>query len=316
MQDAISEIVAKNLSGSTLTEQEQKVLDEWLLVPANADEYAEFVRIWNAAGKIRYQMKVDVDAEWELFRKQAQKTRYIRPRYVWAASVAASVALLIGIFTFRPAAQSEIFKYASADGSAMVVLPDSSVVWLNKNTHVTYKYNEARQSRTVALDGEAMFNVRHTGDDFVVKTPQKVFTKVLGTSFNLKAYASDKKVELSVVEGKVSFGSRRNNTVVTRGQKAAFNCKNRHLSPTDSIDNNSIGWHTGEFCYNNKPMSQIASQVGSYLNKRIVLPKEARNVQYSGRFNNPTAESVAEIIATAMNWNYQITSDEIVFTKR
>lgn len=316
MQDAISEIVAKNLSGSTLTEQERKALDEWLLVPANADEYAEFVHIWNAAGKVRYQMKVDVDAEWNLFRKQVQKTRYIRPRHVWAASIAASVALLIGIFASRSATTTEVFRYATVDGAEMVVLPDSSTVWLNKNSQLTYKYNEARHSRNVALCGEAMFNVRHTGDDFVVKTPQNVFTKVLGTSFNLKAYDTDGKVELTVVEGKVSFGARKNNRIVTKGQHASFDCAEKELMPTDSLDNNALAWRTGLFAYDNKSLSQISVQLGDYLNKKIVLPKDTRNIQYTGKFDHPTAESVAEIIATAMNWNYQISDSEIVFSKR
>lgn len=316
MQDAISEIVTKKLTGNLLTDKEQSAFDEWLLVPANADEYAELVRVWTLAGKIDYTMDVDVDAEWEQFKQLTQKRRFIRPQFAWIASAVASVALLVGIFTFRSANQTDIVKYASTDTETMIVLPDSSLVWLNKNSQIAYKYNEQKHSRTVALIGEAMFKVRHTGDDFVVKTPHHIFTKVLGTSFNLKAYADAKNVDLAVVEGKVSFGSRHKSTIVTNGQQASFDCKKRDLVPVDSLDNNSIAWHTGLFSYDNKSLSQISAQLGNYLNKKIVLPKDARNVQYTGKFDHPTAESVAEIIATALNWNYQITDNEIVFTKR
>lgn len=316
MQSAISDILTRNLSGETLTCEEQQAFDEWLRVPANADEYAEIVRIWNAAGKIRYHMDVDVDAEWEQFKQFTQTHRVIRPRFVWAASIAASVALLVGIFASRSANTTEVFKYVTVDAAEMVVLPDSSTVWLNKNSQLLYKYNEARHSRNVALCGEAMFKVRHTGDDFVVKTPQNVFTKVLGTSFNLKAYGTDSKVELTVVEGKVSFGARRDNKVVTKGQHALFDCAEKELMPIDSLDNNVLAWHTGVFSFNNKPITEVASQMGTYLNKKLVLPSNSKNLQYSGKFDHPTAESVAEIIATAMNWNYQISDSEIVFSKR
>lgn len=315
MQDAISEILAKKLTESQLTVAEQQQLDAWLQEPANASEYAEVVRLWEAAGNVSYEMKVDVDAEWEQF-KQLTQHRVVRRRFTWVAAMAASVALLIGIFTFRNSTQTDIFKYVSANTPAMVVLPDSSVVWLNKNSQIAYKYNELTNTRTVALIGEAMFNVRHTGDGFVVKTPQRVFTKVLGTSFNLKACADSKKIELAVVEGKVAFGSRKTSTVVTKGQSASFDCSSNKLSPADSLDNNAIAWHTGIFNYNNKPLSQISAQLESYMGTKITLPADSRNVNYTGYFDHPTPESVAEILATAMNWDYQVTDSEIVFSKR
>ena len=315
MQDAISEILAKKLTGGLLTDTERQELEAWLQTPANASEYAEIVRIWEAAGNVKYEMDVDVDAEWQQF-KQLTKHRIGWNRFVWFAAMAASVALLVGIFTFRTTTQSDIFKYVSANAPEMVTLPDSSVVWLNKNSQIAYKYNSLNHTRTVALIGEAMFSVRHTGDEFVVKTPQHVFTKVLGTSFNLKANVNAKNIELSVVEGKVAFGSRKNNIVVTKGQHAMFDCDKNQVAPADSLDNNTIAWHTGEFSYNNTPLSQIVSQLGAYLGKKITIPADARNVNYTGRFDHPTSEIVAEIIATAMNWNYQVTGSEIIFSKK
>ena len=315
MQDAISEILAKQLTGDQLTAQEQQVLDAWLQTPEGASEYAEVVRVWEAAGNVKYQMKVDVDAEWEQFRQLTQH-RIVRRRFTWVAAMAASVALLIGIFTTRNTTQTDIFKYVSDNVPAMVVLPDSSVVWLNKNSQIAYRYNESKHSRTVALIGEAMFEVRHTGDEFVVKTPQRVYTKVLGTAFNLKAPAKAKNVDLSVVEGKVSFGSRKINTIVTRGQHASFDCRQKALVPTDSLDCNALAWHTGQFNFDGKPLSQISTQLGSYLGKKITLPTDARNVPYTGHFDHPTAEQVAEIIATAMNWDYKISDSEILFSKK
>lgn len=315
MQDAISEILAKKITEGQLTAEEQHELEVWLQEPANAGEYAEVMRLWESAGNVKYEMQVDVDAEWNHF-KQLTQHSIGRRRFAWVAAMAASVALLIGIFTFRNTTQTDIFKYVSDNAPAMVVLPDSSVVWLNRNSQIAYKYNESKHTRTVALIGEAMFDVRHTGDEFVVKTPQRVYTRVLGTSFNLKALADAKKVDLSVVEGKVAFGSRKVNTVVTKGQSSSFDCNKNIVTPPDSLDNNAIAWHTGVFSYNNKPLSQISTQLGNYLGMKITLPADSRNVNYTGYFDHPTAEQVAEIIATAMNWEYKVNDSEIVFSKR
>jgi len=316
MRNIIYDIISKNLTGVQLSEQEQQQLAEWLRVQANADEYAEMVSVWNLTGKAKYKMQVDVDAEWETFKHITSKRRILRPRFMWAASIAASVALLIGIFSTRPLTKKDVCTYASADKVERFYLPDSSEVILNKNSQITYKYNTNRHLRSVALNGEAMFNVRHTGDDFVVKTKQKVYTKVLGTSFNVKAYDGTSKVDLSVVEGKVQFGSRRSNTIVAKGQHAAYDCNHKTLMQTDSLDNNQIAWNTGYFTYNSKPISKIACQLGSYLGKKVVLPNGTQNLQYSGSFDMPTCEEFAEVVATAMNWNYTITDSEIVFSKR
>lgn len=316
MQDTIYDIISKSLTGGQLTQQERQELDAWLRVPANADEYAELVSVWNLTGKVKYTMDVDVDAEWESFKQITAKRRVLRPRFMWIAAAAASIALLISIYAVTPSAKTDTNTYISANKIEKIVLPDSSEVILNRNSKLTYKYNEKRHLRSVTLAGEAMFKVRHTGDDFVVGTKNKVYTKVLGTIFNVKAYDGMQEVDLSVVEGKVQFGSRRSNKVVERGQQAKYDCGKKQLMPTDTLDTNNIAWNTGAFVFNGKPMSKVAMQIGTYLNKKVVLPEGTQNLQYSGRFENPTSEIFAEIVATAMNWNYTITETEIVFTKR
>lgn len=316
MNETIYDIITKSLTGSQLTQQEQSQLADWLRVDANADEYAEMVSVWNFTGKAKFQMQVDVDAEWNNFKQITKKRVVLRPRILWAASIAASVALLVGVFATRPATKQNFYTYTSTNNIERIYLPDSSEVILNKNSQLTYKYNPKRHERAIALNGEAMFNVRHTGDEFVVRTKQKVYTKVLGTSFNVKAYADAREVELAVVEGKVKFGSRRSNTLVVKGQQATYDCKKKMLMPTDSLDNNQIAWNTGCFTFNSKPISKVVSQIGNYLNKKVILPNGTSNLQYTGSFENPTSEDFAEIIATAMNWNYTITNSEIIFSKR
>ena len=316
MQDAIYDIISKSLTGGQLTQQEQHELDAWLRVPANADEYAELVSVWNLTGKVKYTMDVDVDAEWENFRQITAKRRVLRPRFMWIAAAAASIALLISIYTITPSAKTDVNTYVSANKIEKIVLPDSSEVILNKNSKLTYKYNASRHQRNVTLTGEAMFKVRHTGDDFVVGTKNKVYTKVLGTIFNVKAYEGQSNISLAVIEGKVEFGSRRSNKVVECGQQASFDCEKKQLMPTDTLDTNNIAWNTGSFVFNGKAMSKVASQIGTYLNKKVVLPEGTQNLQYSGHFENPTSEVFAEIVATAMNWNYTITDSEIIFSKR
>lgn len=85
-----------------------------------------------------------------------------------------------------------------------VRLTDGSLVLLKKNSRVAYKKAFLGINREVYLSGEAFFEV--------TKNPKKPFlvyanglvTKVLGTSFIIKAYDKDKEVTVEVKTGKVS----------------------------------------------------------------------------------------------------------------
>jgi transmembrane sensor len=84
-------------------------------------------------------------------------------------------------------------------------LPDSTKVWLNKKSKFSYPEKFTSDKRIVSLEGEAFFEVkRDPAHPFIIYTPTSI-TKVLGTSFNLKAYG--KEVELMVVSGTVEFSS-------------------------------------------------------------------------------------------------------------
>ena len=91
-------------------------------------------------------------------------------------------------------------KYGS---NTQLILPDGSTVWLNAGSKLNYEKINETGLREVYLTGEAFFDV--------VKNPQRPFIihtssidiKVLGTSFNVKAYPDDKTVETSLIRGSV-----------------------------------------------------------------------------------------------------------------
>lgn len=311
MYTEIDEILAKKVAGEPLSPQEEQSFAQWLLEPDNAEAYADYVNIWNASGKIVSDLSIDVDAEWETFKQNTQKRKIVKFNFAWVASIAASIALVIGFAVMLQ--QPSSVEYFADKADTKIILPDSTIVWLNKNTRLAY--SEKNHKRMLSLTGEALFKVRANGNEFVVTTPHNVETKVLGTTFNLKAYEKSKYVNLSVIEGKVEFGHKNTKAIVTKGEQSVFNCSQMALQPTDSLDHNAISWHTKQFVFNNKPMQQIVNQLGKFLNKKIVLPNNSQRIPFTGTFDNPTEQNVAEIIATAMNWNYSITDNEIVFSE-
>lgn len=315
----IYDIISRQLAEGNLSAAEQQELDAWLRTPANADEYAELVATWNLTGKANFNIEVDVDAAWSQF-KQITKTQLVKKTKgriisLWSGAVAAAIALIFGIFSlFAPQTEQIIFSTTNEPLSS--VLPDGSVVNLNKNTTLVYTYNANKKQRNVELNGEASFAVTHTGDQFVVKTHHNTFTKVLGTEFNVKAYNDSKYIQLSVVSGRVLFGDKGSNAEIIKGQQATFNSRRHRIVAVKNIDMNQLSWATKQFNYNNDPISTIATQMGEFLNHTIVLPTNCDNICYTGKFDNPSVHHFAEVIATAMSWSYTITDDKIVFKNR
>lgn len=89
-----------------------------------------------------------------------------------------------------------------------ITLPDSTRVWLNAGSHIEYGKLFDGESREVSLTGEAFFDVApDASHPFIIHTP-KLDVRVLGTSFNLKSYPTDKTTEATLIRGSIEISIR------------------------------------------------------------------------------------------------------------
>ena len=101
-------------------------------------------------------------------------------------------------------AQSEV---ATKSGSrTRIQLPDGSLVWLNGSSKLVYdNKNFGEKLRQVTLSGEAYFDVvKNVNKPFIIHTA-KMDIKVLGTTFNVKAYPGEKNTEASLIRGNIEI---------------------------------------------------------------------------------------------------------------
>ena len=124
-----------------------------------------------------------------------------------AALIIPALMLAGGILYYMPF-KNEMMEISTAYGEQKrVVLPDSSEIWLNAGSTVTFPEVFANDKRLVTLDGEAYFTVKKdTTKPFVVETSQ-LSVKVLGTKFNVKAYSNEAKVTTTLTSGKVEVNA-------------------------------------------------------------------------------------------------------------
>ncbi|HSC40592.1 MAG TPA: FecR family protein, partial [Chitinophagaceae bacterium] len=112
---------------------------------------------------------------------------------------------------FLQETKNKSFEYNNGSDSVQrIVLSDGSEVLLEKDSKLSYAANFTSGKREVYLTGNAFFKItRNPSQPFIVYT-QDIVTKVLGTSFRVRALAGEKVVSVLVKTGKVSVFRREN----------------------------------------------------------------------------------------------------------
>ena len=206
-------LIFKELKGETSIGESQ-LLDRWINdTPENQKIYTE---IWSAFALSSPDIdpfNPDKEVAWSKIMKKivrSSKTDSLIRQFSGIAA-AALLFFLIGIaFEYlwteklRTAFSNQYSTIVVPEGQkSMVVLPDSSNVWLNSGSSLKYKTGFNSKIREVELEGEAFFEVRKDKSKMFKVTAGSVNVEVYGTAFNVKNYREEKKLEVTVENGNV-----------------------------------------------------------------------------------------------------------------
>ena len=322
MENRIYDIAAQKVSNQQLSLDDEKFLSNWLKEDGNNQVFDEILKTWDLTAELDLQLDVDVEAEWKTFQdnktaKNVKKTKVIRLRTIVSA-VAASVLIAVAYFQFLQKPDFETF-YASGEKQLKVLLPDSSVVWLHSHSSLELDNNFGKRKRKMKLAGEAFFDVKPNKEKpFVVKTFSGVKARVLGTSFNIRAFENEKNIELQVVSGKVAFGKGRikNQPKLVKGQQIAFNKDKKTLSSIKKVENNMLSWRTHKFKFDGTSFDEVAKSMSRYYNCPVVFPASSKKMSYTGEFEKPSKEYFGEIMALSNGWECVVNKNGIRFYEK
>ncbi len=167
-----------------------------------------------------------------------------------------------------------------------ICLPDSTLVWLNADSYLSYPVQFAEDTREVTICGEAYFNVTKQKDKpFIVHTPKGSIT-VWGTEFNVKAYADEYDFVATLVTGSISC-KLPNGKNIRLHPKEQLTCKNNSAPLVEKVDPSSVcSWKDGLFIFKNKRMEDITQQIARWFDIKICYMDEAaKELHFSGDLN-------------------------------
>lgn len=199
-----------------------------------------------------------------------QKRRKLVP-LKWIAAAALIIILAGAGFYFsntgslNPAMPAP--GYAAVTGPAalkQIVLPDSTVVWLNANSQLHWSDDYKKGKRYVTLQGEASFDVHHdAAHPFVVHTPDADI-KVLGTCFNVATDNPDATTQIALLRGKVAVklnDQRNQNLVLAPGEMGTCSVSGKLLKKSDADVQSAFSWMTGGFYAHDMPLKQVLEKL-------------------------------------------------------
>lgn len=250
-----------------------------------------------------------------------------------------SAGLLIGKRTYMNADQTGALLYKTwkvpYGKTSRVQLPDGSIVKMNAGTILSYPLHFAANSRDVKLQGEAFFEVTKNPDRPFLVHAGNLTVKVLGTSFNVKAYDDDTDVETTLIHGKVQVmmdSDPDKQITLSPNEKLTVskrfsNMKTAHLpgevkyklqtvsgaAATDHIY--EIAWLSRKVAFNNESFAAVAKVIERKYNVKIVFQQEElKNELITGVFETEDLLRALHLLQMITAFNYEIKGDQIILS--
>lgn len=175
-------------------------------------------------------------------------------------------------------------------GQYQITLPDGTQVWLNSATKLTYPDHFEGANRQVELDGEAYFAVAKATQPFIVKSRgQEV--RVLGTEFNIMAYADEAFIQTALVTGAVKV----NETLLKPGFEAHFSNESIDVVPSDLKV--VTAWKNGLFYFKDASLQTVMNQLQRWYDIEVTYQSERKGDEFNGQIpRDKPLEKVLEIL--------------------
>jgi len=233
-------------------------------------------------------------------------TELKRQRYTGWLKIAASFLLVLSfVYAYRywpetPAPKVAFKTVGTLRGQrTRITLPDSSVVYLNAGTTITYPEVFPDSARPVTLTGEAFFEVAHNpAKPFVVET-NGIRTVVLGTSFNVRSFDTDRAISVSLVSGKVrvmgkqASGTSREN-VLLPGEQLVYHKTDSSYEKDHFKVLDVTGWKDGVLVFDNTDFNGFVAKMEQWYGVDIIVTgRPSATWRVNGHFDN---ESLTEVL--------------------
>lgn len=308
------DLAIRYMIGKT-SEKEKRQFEDWLSESdTNTDQFNGFKKYWELSGKAYNDFSPDVVKGWEIVSQKTvekavehKKARTLTYRIF---KVAATIVILLSVagilFQIYRSYNKPIVFFNIGNEVKSFLLPDSSSVYLNRNSKIIY-YNSFYKVREVIIEGQVFFEVKRDElKPFIVKAKGSCI-KVLGTSFSVETQT--KCTEVIINSGKVSFYStsgKSDTLFLTKGDKGIYLYGSQELVKQKNEDINYLSWKTHILNFQHTPIKQVVNELQKYFKVEINIDNSTiPQLYYTSEFTEPSLTDILDEMELVLNMNYK-----------
>ncbi|MFR3329863.1 MAG: FecR family protein [Odoribacter splanchnicus] len=203
-------------------------------------------------------------------------------------------------------------------GEYTLVLADGTKVMLNAETRLRFPEAFGDGERKVFLEGEAYFEVARDGKHPFTVAFEEGTVRVLGTQFNVKAYAGQETVA-TLVKGKVEVEAGPEAVVLQPGEQCRIVTGDTPALVVGEADLMvALAWKNGEFVFKDASLQQVLGELSRWYNVEIVCDAETFGETRVHIYMNrtQTLKKALDMLAKAWDIRYEKKGEKIIIGKR
>lgn len=357
------ERIIRYLSGN-IDEQAKRHFERWLDTDTENRRYFDRMKeIWNQLASSYFPDEKTTEVDWKKVLERIQpelltgtkdyseerKSHFQLSSIRKIAAIFIFAILLSGSFFLmkrfaEPVSHEENINeiIVPAGQQAQLHLSDGSKVWLNAGTKFRFPAHFDKKKREVWLEGEAFFEVKkNTASIFYVHTSD-ITIKVVGTSFNVKAYPEEDIIETTLLSGIVKIepnvpkNKAEKEIILQPNYKAIYYKDKKTEKITEKINKNTstpgindmviskpvksendISWKEGKLIFDNETLQVIAKKLERRYGVTIkIADSDLKQYRYTGVLKKISIEQAIKALQLTAHFQYTITDNEIIITSK
>jgi transmembrane sensor len=306
-----------------ISDEDLSIVQGWIDASSeNQRHFEQFKVVWEETGKlIPAPVDVDIDSAWnkisfkiDEFEEKTHlsdtKSRNIIPFRKYLLRVAAVLLPLIAITTIYLLLnqKSQIVTKETTAQALRDTLSDGSVVSLNKNSKISYPQKFKGNKREVEMEGEIFFEVKPNKEKPFIIHAENTTIKVLGTSFNVIAFANSANIEVHVKTGRVMFYGKGKEQMQTdsvtllAGDIGIYNKSTLIIRKVDLPGKVELQQGEKILIFNRTSLLQVTKAIQKNYGVTIILKNKAlENLHYTATFKNSSLDSIIQVMVNTLD---------------
>ena len=324
-EKSIQTAIVRLFAGEASPEEVESIKGWLNLSPENRKLYFDLRDVWLASGTQFNADHYNVEQAINQFREKLRQEKLNVARRLVITKIRKYAAIILLVLALplvyilgrnTPVGQNSYTTISCALGDRTnLILPDSTEVYLNSGSKLTFNNNFTCGEREVILEGEAFFSVtKDKKNPFRVRSSD-VEVEVLGTKFNMKAYSDEDNVAVTLSEGSLKITTNDKKSIIEPGQKLIYSHVSKSAELIKHVDTSiESEWKDGRFVFRNETLGDLKPRLERWFDVDIVFADEAiKERRFTGILKRESILEAVSYFGASRYVGYKIEANKITF---